>query len=117
MVAEYALLDSGSGLTFCPINFADDLPLLPRLVNLPILSNATGGSMECIGLGQVGCRFGNGEPFRKSDELDHLELVTGANIEVEHAKNESSMIMERSGTRTSVVLQVREGALVQVGSR
>ena len=44
---EYALLDSGSGLTSCPINYADDLPLLPRPVNLPILSNATGGSVEC----------------------------------------------------------------------
>ena len=33
--AEYALLDSGSGLTSCPINYADDLPLLPRPTNLP----------------------------------------------------------------------------------
>ena len=32
------------------------------------------------------------------------ESLTGANIEVTHAKNESSMIMDRSGTRTSVVL-------------
>ena len=46
--AEHALLDSGSGLTSCPL--------------------------------------------------------TGVNIEVRHAKNESSMIMDRSGTRTSVVL-------------
>ena len=38
--AEYALLDSGSGLTSCPNNYADDLPLLLRPVNL-----------ECIGLG------------------------------------------------------------------
>ena len=30
--------------------------------------------------------------------------VTGANIEVRHAKNESSMIMDRAGTCTSVVL-------------
>ena len=34
--AEYALLDSGSGLTSCPINYADDLPLLSRPSNLPI---------------------------------------------------------------------------------
>ena len=61
--AEYALLDSGSGLTPCPINRADDRPLLPRLANLPILSNATGGSVECIGQRQVGYRLGNGEPF------------------------------------------------------
>ena len=46
--AEYVLLDSGSGLTSCPINYADDLPLLPRPVNLN-LSDATGGSVECIG--------------------------------------------------------------------
>ena len=45
--AGYALLDSGSGLTSCPINYADDLPLPPRPDNLPTLSNATGGSVEC----------------------------------------------------------------------
>ena len=28
--AEYALLDSASGLTSCPINYANDIPLLPR---------------------------------------------------------------------------------------
>ena len=44
--AEYALLDSGSGLTSCPINYADDLPKLPRPVNLPILSYATGDSIK-----------------------------------------------------------------------
>ena len=32
------------------------------------------------------------------------ESLTGASIEVRHAKNESSMIMDRAGTRTSVVL-------------
>ena len=32
------------------------------------------------------------------------ESVTGAHIQVRHAKNESSMILDRSGTRTSVVL-------------
>ena len=32
------------------------------------------------------------------------ESLTGANIEVRHAKNESSMIMDRCGTPTSVVL-------------
>ena len=46
---EYALLDSGSGLTSCPINYADDFPLLPRPGNLPILSNAIGDSVERIG--------------------------------------------------------------------
>ena len=34
----------------------------------------------------------------------YTESVTGANIEVRHAKDESSMIMERSGTRTCMVL-------------
>ena len=57
---EYALLDSGSGLTSCPISYANDIPLLPRPANLPILSNATGGSVECIGQRQVGYRL---EPF------------------------------------------------------
>ena len=47
--AEYALLDSGSGLTSCPINYANDIPSLPRPANLPILSNATGGCVKCIG--------------------------------------------------------------------
>ena len=35
--AEYALLDSGSGLTSCPINYAKDIPLLPRRANLPLM--------------------------------------------------------------------------------
>ena len=50
MVAtDYAL----SGLTSCPFNYANDIPLLPRPANLPILSNATGGSVECTGQRQV----------------------------------------------------------------
>ena len=32
------------------------------------------------------------------------ESLTGANFEVSHAKNESSMIMDRCGTQTSVIL-------------
>ena len=109
--AEYAMLDSGSGLTSCPISYADDLPLLPRPSNLPILSNATGGSVECIGQRQVGYRFVNGEPFvatwhvaKVTNLIISTESLTGANIEVRHAKNESSMIMDRAGARTSVVL-------------
>ena len=69
--AEYALLDSGSGLTSCPVNYANDIPLLPRPANLPILSNATGGSVECVGQRQVGYRLENGER-RKRDKPDHL---------------------------------------------
>ena len=109
--AAYALLDSGSGLTSCPISYADDLPLLPRLSNLPILSNATGGSVECTGQRQVGYRLENGEPFVATWHVANVtnliiftESLVGANIEVRHAKNESSMIMNRAGTRTSVVL-------------
>ena len=67
--AEHALLESGSRLTSPPIDYADDLPLVPRPDNLPTLSNATGGSVECIGLRQ-------------------------GNIEVRHAKNESSTIID-----------------------
>ena len=52
-----------SDMTSCPINDAKDIPLLPRLANLPILSNATGGCVECIGQRQVGYRLENGEPF------------------------------------------------------
>ena len=55
--AQCALLDSGSGLTSCPINYGDDLPLLLRPDNLPTLSNATRGSVECIGLRQVEYRL------------------------------------------------------------
>ena len=36
--AEYTMLDSGSGLMSCPINYANDIPFLPRPANLPILS-------------------------------------------------------------------------------
>ena len=109
--AEFALLDSGSGLTSCPINCADDLPLLPRPANLPILSNATGGSVECIGQRHVGYQLEKGEPFiatwhvaSVTNLIISTESITGANIEVRHAKNESSMIMDRSGTQTSVLL-------------
>ena len=109
--AEFALLDSGSGLTSCPINYADDLPLLPRPTNLPILNNATGGSVECIGQRQVGYRLDNGEPFvvtwhvaNVTNLIISTESLMAANIEVRHARNESSMIMDRCGTRSSVVL-------------
>ena len=109
--AEYALLDSGSGSTSCPINDASDIPLLPRPANLPILSNATEGSVECIGQRQVGYGLENGEPFvvtwhvaNVTNLIISTESLTGANIEVRHAKNESSMIMDRCGTQTSVIL-------------
>ena len=67
--------------------------------------------MECFGQRQVGYRLENGEPFvvtwhvaNVTNLIISTESLTGANIEVRHAKNESSMIMDRSGTRTSVVL-------------
>ena len=46
------------------------------------------------------------------------ESLTVGNIEVRHAENESSMIMDRCGTRTSVILSahVRKGVLVEVAS-
>ena len=91
--AEYALLDSGADLTSCPIDYADDLQLLPRPDNLPTLGNATGGSVECSGLRQVGYRFENGQPFVVSwhvADVMNLNISTGsftsANIEVRHAK-------------------------------
>ena len=109
--AGYALLDSGSGLTSCPINYAIDIPLLPRPENLPILSNATGGSVECIRQPPVGYGLENGDPFAVTWHVANVttliistESLTSANIEVRHAKNESSMIMDRCGTRTSVIL-------------
>ena len=109
--AEYALLDSGSGLTSCPVNYANDIPLLPRPANLSVLSDATGGSVECVGQRQVGYRLENGEPFVVTWHVAHVtnliistESLTGANTEVRHAKNESSMIMDRCGTQTSVIL-------------
>ena len=43
---EYALLDSGSGLTSFPNNHADDFPQLPPLANQPILSNSADGSVR-----------------------------------------------------------------------
>ena len=72
-----------------------------------------------------GYRLQNGEPFvvtwhvaKVTNLIISIESVTGANIEVRHAKNESSMIMDRSGTRTSVVLhKCRKSALVEVASR
>ena len=109
--AEYALLDSGSGLTSCPINYTNDIPMSPRPANLSILSNANGGSVECIGQRQVGCRLENGEPFVVTWHVGNVtnliistESLTGANIEVRHAKNVSSMIMDRCGTQTNVIL-------------
>ena len=109
--AEYSLLDSGSGLTSCPIDYADDLPLVPRPIKLPILSNATGGSVECIGQRHVGYRLENGEPFvvtwhvaNVTNLIISTESLMAADIEVRHARNESSMIMDRCGTQTSVIL-------------
>ena len=103
--AEYAFLDSGSGLTSCPMGYADDLALRPRPSNLLILSIATGGSVECIGRRQVGYRLENGEPFSVTWHVANVtyliistDSLIGANIEVRHATNESSVIKDRAGT-------------------
>ena len=108
---ECALLDSGSGLTSCPINYANDIPLLPRFANLPILSNTTEGSVECIGQRQVGYRLENGEHFVSTRHVANVtnlfistESLTGSNIEVRRAKNESSMTMDWCGTQTGLIL-------------
>ena len=67
--------------------------------------------MECIGQRRVGYRLENGEPFivtwhvaNVTNLIISTESLTGANIEVRHAKKEGSMIMDRAGTRTSAVL-------------
>ena len=56
--------------------------------------------MECVGQRQVGCRLENGEPFvvtwhvaNVTNLIISTESLTGANIEVRHAKNWSRMIM------------------------
>ena len=81
------VVDSGCGLTSCPINYADDLPLLPRPTNL-----------GCIGLRQVGYRLESGEPF----------------VATRHVAHVTNLIIY-SNTRGSA--QVREGALAEVASR
>ena len=67
--------------------------------------------MECIVQRQVEYRLENGEPFvvtwhvaNVTNLIISTESFTGANIEVRHAKNESSMITDRCDTRTSVIL-------------
>ena len=57
--------------------------------------------MDCIGQRQVGYRLENGEPFVVTW---HVANATNLIISTEHAKNESSMIMDRCGTQTSVIL-------------
>ena len=98
-------------MTSCPINYADDFPLLPWPDNFRTLSKASGGSTECTGVRQVEYRLQNGEPFvvtwhvaNVTNLIISTESLTGSNIEVRRAKNESSMIMNRSDTRASVVL-------------
>ena len=66
--------------------------------------------MECIGQRQVGYRLENGEPSvvtwhvaNVTNLITSTGSLTGADIEVRHAKNESSMIMDRCGTQTSVI--------------
>ena len=67
--------------------------------------------MECIGQRQVGYRLENGEPFVVTRQVANVtnliistESLMAANIEVRHARNESSMIMDKCGTPSSVVL-------------
>ena len=67
--------------------------------------------MQCLGQRQVGYRLENGEPFvvtwhvaNVTNLIISTESLTGANIEVRHAQNESSMIMDRCGAQASVIL-------------
>ena len=74
---------------------------------------------------KVGYRLENGEPFvvtwhvaNVTNLIISTESLTGANIEVRHAKNESSMIMDRCGIQTSVILhKFAKVRLVEVASR
>ena len=70
--------------------------------------------MECIGQREVGYRLENGEPFVVTWQVANVtnliistESLAGANIEVRHAKNESSMMMDRCGTQASVILHAK----------
>ena len=65
--------------------------------------------MECIGQRQVVYRLENGEPFVVTRHVANVtnliistESLSGANIEVRHAKN--GMTMDLCGTQTSVIL-------------
>ena len=62
--------------------------------------------MECIGQRQVGYRLVNGGPFVVTWHVANVTnlivstgSLTGANIDLRHAKNESSMIVDRHGTQ------------------
>ena len=59
---DFALVDSGSGITACPKSYANDLPLLPP-VQLPPLKSATGGGVDIIGRRAVCYELDNGEPI------------------------------------------------------
>ena len=110
---NHALLDSGSGLTSCPLSCAEALSSLPRPDKLPTLSNATvrmrgkyriatsslsSGERRTLG-SDLAC-------VNKRGELDRVstESVIAANIEVRVETCRRSLIMNRTDTRTSVVL-------------
>ena len=77
----------------CPIDYADDIPQLPRPDN--------SAKFERRHRRQDGHRLENGEPFvvtwlaSVANLTISIESVTGANIEERVAKNESSMVMCR----------------------
>ena len=109
--AEYALLDSGSFLTSCPINYADDLPLLPRTYQPANVEQRHWRQRGMHWSKTSGYRLENGEPFvvtwhvaNVTNLIISTESLMAANIEVRHARNESSMIVDRCGTRSSAVL-------------
>ena len=97
---------SGDGLTSCPINLADDLPLLPRPDNFGV--SPLEWQTICCGVAR-----------RECDELDHHHWVghrrehRGATRKEreQHDHGSRKYMHERGPT------QVRESALVEVASR
>ena len=100
-------------LMVASLDGADVLPnqLCQGHPNVAATCKLANRSVECIGQGQVGYRLENGKPFvvtwhvaNVTNLIISTESLTGANIEVRHAKNESSMNMDRCGTQASVIL-------------
>eukprot|EP00971_Amphidinium_carterae_P349252 6490921-Amphidinium_carterae.1 len=60
--SEFALLDSGSGVTACPEHYASDHPLL-EAATLPTLKGATGATVTNYGRRRVGYRLETGAPL------------------------------------------------------
>ena len=68
---ELALVDSGSGLVACPVDYAPDVPLLPVSRNVASRSmvNAIGGPVEVYGRKEILNVLDNGESLIDADLL------------------------------------------------